>query len=1611
MTYQLTSSGSYNYTWSNDGNASSAVQSGADYAISSDTLTTSSWSAFEPGTGCTISGQKVFGVYSFPVIVPTVADSLVCIGGSTTLNSNVTTSAFGVKCVPFGFRTAPAGATFLANNGVRNGSYGGDASLDDGGWDGVPIGFDFNYFGNVFTSVNVGTNGVINFGPYANFNASQYSFPSGFPSTSSPVNTIGVIATDFYMNTTGTVRFWTEGVAPARVFVIEYNGPGWTADGQHVAQAHLFETTGLVEIHVERATGAGTFAGPKTIGLQDGTGTIGSTAPVNCDASGNPSGSITWNARVGTISASNPQAWRFIPPVSYSFAWTPSGEISGSTTGASAIALPTATVPGIQTYEVTVTDNTSGCVGAPIQVQIELTEPVAQPDVVGFGVDSDVDGTNTVSFCAEQDLNLYVTAGAGYDSTYNAVWYTEAVGGTGFAIAYYDTVAYGIAGPAGLSADDTLYVAIDNGICEGPRRMVVLDYQEPDSLVITNSSPINCGPSSLTYTSNISVSSAGAYTYSWSAPAGVLDTNTGTDVVATINNTVNVVLTASDAAGFCTVTEVIPVSRFGFPEITPTAANDSICPGGGIQTVLSSNTVAQGFQIIGTPGTGYAPSTYTANTLVSNGVTQPLPAGVTNPNPSLDDGFFVVPIGFTFNFLGNDYTQLAISTNGNIQFGPTISTSFTPSFGTAAPNNFVALFWTDMDFGSGNGNNSIRYGVSGTAPNRVFSVGFDGCRFGSGGTLRLTGQIDLNETSGIIKLNINEVAAADAGFASGGDATVAGAENLDGTVGTNIPARTSTVSGGVITNNWSVTTPEGWTMLPPVDYSFNWVDLTSNPTSSIVGTSTQSTVTVAPTVTSQYQLIATANNTGCNNATANQAYVTVTIASAPPVVNFTADDVTPTTGGVQQTVTFTTSTPELGGDTYAWSFSPNNVVYVGGTSATSRNPQVQFTEPGAYSATLSMTSCTGTSSFTRPNYVIATAVYCFPYFGDGTGSAFFGCGDGDAVDDVTITNPNTGITVMAHLNTGCSNNTAVGGSYTDYSTSPVNGVTTATLYQGTTYTMTVGSINPAYTEFFGAWIDVDNDGDFNDPLEFLGGNLVAATSETFEIGIPTSNVIYGLHKMRIMAAFGSGPLDANSACLNGFFGEAHDYVVNIQPPAVLNDIPAFASNLAFSGNQFYPTITTLNGNTSLATNSPETASSVIGGPDVWVRFIAQSTAVSITMSSTVMDDIIALYSRDAAGNYILVASENASSGAGDFERLNAAGLTPGTQYWVAFGSNTGAGAFTYSVQHLMRSWCAYAIPAGGFSLCNTFKAVYRGAPSQGVTYKFNFTPTGSTGGVATSLAGTNGLINLSNATLALRHGGTYNASVDVTYVLQNSAGANEPINVLGSIADGYCTGVSISAHPLMEVRSNQRCPAVLLRGNYLVGVTVPGSITSFACGAINYTYEFTSVTSCVDGTALAPAVTFTTPAATPYLGLGVLPNIGLNAGAWDVRIRPNFSYGPGNFGPTQRISVNNTAASTMLDEEVAEMDVKMESFIAANLYPNPNNGDMVNLNVSGIESDNVFVRITDAMGRVVYTNRFSVEGSLNTIVTFSEPLASGIYNVEFTVDGEIMTERMIVAKQ
>jgi hypothetical protein len=459
-----------------------------------------------------------------------------------------------------------------------------------------------------------------------------------------------------------------------------------------------------------------------------------------------------------------------------------------------------------------------------------------------------------------------------------------------------------------------------------------------------------------------------------------------------------------------------------------------------------------------------------------------------------------------------------------------------------------------------------------------------------------------------------------------------------------------------------------------------------------------------------------------------------------------------------------------------------------------------------------------------------------------------------------------------------------------------------------------------------------------------------------------------------------------------------------------NDSPYSASSLSYSSNMNYPNCFALTGTTSAADNSVQ--SPEFSGPDRWYKFVAQSTAVSITLSSNTQDDAIAVYQL-SGGQFAPVpgGTENASSGASDFERLNLGGLNIGQTYYVSVGAvdNSTSGTFTLCIQHLMPSGCASTQPVVGFNLCNNYKAIFRGSAGSGVTYDFDFTGVGGGASGTTSLSATNGLISLSNNALGLRYGGIYNVQVDVNYNLLPSTGPAELITIPGSILSNNCSNVTMRNQPMFEVRSSQRCNATLLRSNFLIGNTVSGD--PLACGVLNYTYEFTQVVSCLDGTGAGAPVEYTTPSANPFLPLGVLPNLA-NVGAWNVRIRPNFNYGVGSYGPTQRISVANSSAVSELASSNVNDDMERMADITTNvsLYPNPNDGSMMNINLTDLTKGDVWVRITDSFGRMVYQNRYTAEESLNTVVVFDQPLASGVYMVEFRNAESIMVERLVVRK-
>jgi hypothetical protein len=143
-----------------------------------------------------------------------------------------------------------------------------------------------------------------------------------------------------------------------------------------------------------------------------------------------------------------------------------------------------------------------------------------------------------------------------------------------------------------------------------------------------------------------------------------------------------------------------------------------------------------------------------------------------------------LPIGFTFNFFGNAYTQFEISSNGFITFNLGANASgccqgqVIPN--AATPNNLIAAVWDDL-YPPGAG--TLGYQTFGTAPNRTLVVSWFNTPFCCGSVPAVTSSIVLYETSNIIEIHSANVANAT-------PATM-GIENLNGTAAYAVAGRNS----------------------------------------------------------------------------------------------------------------------------------------------------------------------------------------------------------------------------------------------------------------------------------------------------------------------------------------------------------------------------------------------------------------------------------------------------------------------------------------------------------------------------------------------------------------------------------------------------------------------------------------------------------------------------------------------------------------------------------------------------------------------------------------------------------------------------------------------------
>jgi len=574
-------------------------------------------------------------------------------------------------------------------------------------------------------------------------------------------------------------------------------------------------------------------------------------------------------------------------------------------------------------------------------------------------------------------------------------------------------------------------------------------------------------------------------------------------------------------------------------------------------------------------------------------------------------------------------------------------------------------------------------------------------------------------------------------------------------------------------------------------------------------------------------------------------------------------------------------------------------------------------------------------------------------------------------------------------NTACGNTAPGAGSVAGVYSSFLNQPALTSLVRGGSAPFSVtrqqcGSFGP-YSSNVAIYIDLNQNGQFEDTEEvFDNGSLVLATTPiTGSISIPLTATL-GLTGMRVIAAESSTDLTPSTTFQ---WGEVEDYVVNIVAPAVANDFPSFAVNVTTGA---FPTCSASQTvNLALASDSPETAGS---GNDAWYAFTAQTNAVRIQVTGS-SDNRVELYN-----GATLVASENDVTANGN-ETLVFDGLTAGTSYLVAVIANGAPASASVCISHLRRSGCSApssAFPATFTSPCQQFKSIFTSASS----YTAYFDVNGTAPFDGTSVATPNTTYHPISSFVGLpplTGPVTYQVRVDATYNLTDAAG-----NPVTAVVPGTfnCTR-SVVAHADVVLRTQDASPNVRPANAMIAANT-------WLCGALYYEWTIQQFTA-IGGSPVAPVPTVVNgPPTNRFLNLfplGLVPN-----GIYKVNVRPIFPSGPGNQGPDRWLIIAGPAMMGEQEEEgVATLKDGVEATIASALYPNPSNGSFVNLNITGVDA-NVMVRVLDGMGRVVWTSNLVVEGSLNTIIAFERPLASGLYMVEMTYDGQVVTERLMVQK-
>ena len=119
----------------------------------------------------------------------------------------------------------------------------------------------------------------------------------------------------------------------------------------------------------------------------------------------------------------------------------------------------------------------------------------------------------------------------------------------------------------------------------------------------------------------------------------------------------------------------------------------------------------------------------------------------------MDDGEADVPLPFAFDFYGNSFASVTVSPNGAVAFPSGQAVSFVNADLATVSQNMIAPLWDDWVVSG-----QVSTGLSGVAPNRVFTIHWDDVRpFGGSAADAVDFQLQLFEQGDVIEFHYLEV--------------------------------------------------------------------------------------------------------------------------------------------------------------------------------------------------------------------------------------------------------------------------------------------------------------------------------------------------------------------------------------------------------------------------------------------------------------------------------------------------------------------------------------------------------------------------------------------------------------------------------------------------------------------------------------------------------------------------------------------------------------------------------------------------------------------------------------------------------------------------------------